>query len=447
MTALDPMAAALQVERFIASCKVNGENGALWRRTDAADSKTPRTFYHGSAGVALFYIELHRATGDNGYLAEATSAGEELLAYVARKDQLTIGFYSGWPGFVFVLNELFKASDDLRFKAGATLCLEKMMAQSEPIGGGVGWIEPMPFSDITGKTGDREVIDLSVGAAGAGVILLYAHREGLHAKALHWARQTADRLLEVAEQTEDGPRWLMMTDMPFPFTAPNFAHGGAGVAYFLADLATVNEDSTAGGFAGNTTYIDVAIAAARYVQSRSVPQDQGHLVCHNEEEQPPSLFYLGVCHGPAGTGRLMYLLHQITGDSRWLDWLHDNMQGLLGTGVPEVRTSGLWQNYGQCCGDAGIGDYALSLYSTTGRADYLKLAERIAVTALANASNIRDGIGWAQAEHRSRPDFLETQTGYMQGAAGLGSFLLHLATHEQATPAKIALPETPFATA
>lgn len=68
-----------------------------------------------------------------------------------------------------------------------------------------------------------------------------------------------------------------------------------------------------------------------------------------------------------------------------------------------------------------------------------------------NASNLVaaalkavEGLGWSQAEHRSRPDFVETQTGYMQGAAGLGSFLLNLATHSGPVSAKIALPETPF---
>ena len=31
------------------------------------------------------------------------------------------------------------------------------------------------------------------------------------------------------------------------------------------------------------------------------------------------------------------------------------------------------------------------------------------------------------SEHRTRPDELATHTGYMQGAAGIGSFFLHLA--------------------
>jgi hypothetical protein len=42
------------------------------------------------------------------------------------------------------------------------------------------------------------------------------------------------------------------------------------------------------------------------------------------------------------------------------------------------------------------------------------------------------------------PEFIETQTGYMQGAAGIGSFLLHLATNDADVVAKIPLPDVPF---
>ena len=44
---------------------------------------------------------------------------------------------------------------------------------------------------------------------------------------------------------------------------------------------------------------------------------------------------------------------------------------------------------------------------------------------------------------RIRPEFTQTQTGYMQGAAGMGSFFLHLATIED-NPVKIPLLATPF---
>ena len=36
------------------------------------------------------------------------------------------------------------------------------------------------------------------------------------------------------------------------------------------------------------------------------------------------------------------------------------------------------------------------------------------------------GLKWIQAEHRVRPEELEAQVGFMQGAAGIATALLHL---------------------
>ncbi|HJL60377.1 MAG TPA: lanthionine synthetase LanC family protein [Pseudomonadales bacterium] len=426
---------ALKTERFLSENEVRTNDGIAFRRIPGG--KPAHTLYHGSAGVLMFYIELYVATGDQSYLTTAISAGNELLAFVNRKaaakDFVPSAFYSGWPGYIYVLNELSKATDDDQYRQGALSALQRLTCQSSEIGGGIGWIEPIPFSDITGIKGEREVIDLSVGAAGAGVIYLYAFREGL-IEDLELAVKTADRLLEVAEKTEDGLRWLMMVDMAFPFTAPNFAHGGAGVGYFLADLFIETN---------NQAYLDAAISAADYVKTRAVGQSDGFLVCHTEEQQPATTFYLGVCHGPAGTGRLMYLLHKITGNDEYLDWLEGNFKGLVNTGAPETRSDGLWQNLGQCCGDAGIGDYALYLYHATANETYLEYAKRTA-EHMVQSADPTSGLSWSQAEHRNRPEFLEVQTGYMQGAAGIGSFLLHLGSVIDNNPVKLIMPETPF---
>ncbi len=420
----------LEVDAFIDSC---ASGDGRWRRTAASSKPGPRTLYHGSAGIVLFRLELHRATGEQHHIDAAVHAGDDIVRHLADESFVTIGFYSGWPAYIFVLNELAKASGERRFRDAAATATERMTAQSEPLGAGIGWIEPMPFSDITGLTGDREVLDLSIGAAGAGLGYLYAHRQRLVPNALDMAIATADRLLEMSIETDDGPNWLMMADMPFPFTAPNFAHGAAGVGYFFADLYRATDEPR---------FLDAAIAAAGYVEAKTEPSGDGHLVCHTDEN--PGLFYLGVCHGPPGTDRLMVLLEEITEDERWLTWAHANIAGLMATGAPETRSDGLWHNRGQCCGDAGIGDYALSMYRATGRPEYRELAERIGASIL-EASTLTDGLrSWTQAEHRTRPDFVEEQTGYMQGAAGIGSFLLHLATIDALVVSKINLPDSPF---
>ena len=49
------------------------------------------------------------------------------------------------------------------------------------------------------------------------------------------------------------------------------------------------------------------------------------------------------------------------------------------------------------------------------------------ISAMAGVAHFH-GLAWDQAEHRARPDWVQRQTGYMQGAAGIGGFLLHFGT-------------------
>ena len=227
-----------------------------------------------------------------------------------------------------------------------------------------------------------------------------------------------------------------MSDIPFPFTAPNFAHGGAGVGYFFGRLFEAT---------GDRRFLDAASEAARYVVSRMYRVGDGALVCHTEELQPPE-FYLGQCHGPAGTGRLFTFLARLTGDASLLSPLDTMMRGLEGIGAPSTRSWGWWNNYGRCCGDSGLGDAALLFAGTPStdiqRAGYLSLAHACASVVEEHSESSNGMRSWTQAEHRARPRFVQAQTGYMQGAAGIGSFLVHLATHDRVGgPLRIALPD------
>jgi hypothetical protein len=81
----------------------------------------------------------------------------------------------------------------------------------------------------------------------------------------------------------------------------------------------------------------------------------------------------------------------------------------------------------------------------TGEAAYRDLAARCADVIVANSELSAKGRSWRHAEHRDRPEFVQAQTGYMQGAAGIASFLLHLATTQAGSPVKIAMPDWPKA--
>ena len=99
---------------------------------------------------------------------------------------------------------------------------------------------------------------------------------------------------------------------------------------------------------------------------------------------------------------------------------------VLTSGIPEQRTPGFWNNVSQCCGSAGVAQFMLDLYGVTRDPKYLAFAEKMTADLLARATRDDSGTRWVQAEHRVRPEQLVAQTGYMQGAAGIGTWLLRL---------------------
>ena len=53
------------------------------------------------------------------------------------------------------------------------------------------------------------------------------------------------------------------------------------------------------------------------------------------------------------------------------------------------------------------------------------MVDRVRTNTLSRATAEADGLKWIQAENRVSPNDLVAQTGYMQGAAGVGAFYLH----------------------
>jgi lantibiotic modifying enzyme len=223
-------------------------------------------------------------------------------------------------------------------------------------------------------------------------------------------------------------------DPSFPRVMPNFSHGTAGIAYFLATLFKATKEPR---------FLDAAYAGARYLRAVAKTDNDACLVFHDQPDNP-GLFYLGWCHGPAGTARLFYQLYTITHDNTWMTWVRRSANGILDSGIPEQRTPGFWNNVSQCCGNAGVAQFFLDLSSVTNDRRYLDFAERMTADLLARAT--RDGAGtrWVQAENRTQPDLLVAQTGYMQGAAGIGTWLLHLDAAQHRRAAFVHFPDSPW---
>ncbi|MEM6999940.1 MAG: lanthionine synthetase LanC family protein [Pseudomonadota bacterium] len=426
---------ANRVHHWLERYRIDTQHGCAWGVAAERPDKALPTLYAGGAGIALMYLELAEVLQESAHIRLAAAAADQILSQ--RNDFApTCAPMGGWAGYMFVFNELMLRTKELRFRDAAHECAQRQRDSAEQIGNGIGWIQEMPYAKLTGHAGVREIHDMSEGAAGAGTYWLYADEHNIHPSALQWSVQVADRLLEVAEPAPGGLRWQLMPDIPWPFDAPNFAHGTAGVAYFFARMYERAREHK---------YLAAALAGAGHVQAVAEQMPGGgHLVPHVLNDGRPNRFYLGICHGPPGTARLFYLLHKLTGDAEWQAWSRDLDTGLISLGAPEKRGRGYWNNVSQCCCDAGIGEHAINLFRATGDQFYLDLAQRVAAELLRRAEVVGDGLCWPQAEHRTQPDFVQRQTGYMQGAAGVASFFIHLGSTLMGQPVKIQFPDSPY---
>lgn len=408
------LSAAEDAARWVRSTGIRTNAGLTWP-SDPADPKSATDLYSGTPGVILFLLELHHATGKPEYLAEARAGADALLAALpAEKDT---GLYTGIAGIGFTLGEAYRATKDEKYREGMRTAVRMLTERATDKGAGVQW------SDVT---------DIISGGAGTGLFLLHAGKILNDPAATKLAARAADRLIELGVPEYDGLRWSM--DPKFPRRMPNFSHGTAGIAYFLARV--YDETRT-------RKYLDASILGGRYLQAIARTVGDICLIPHNQPDGL-DLYYLGWCHGPAGTARLWYQLAQSSGDRQWMRWVERSANALTRSGIPEQRTPGFWNNVSQCCGSAGVAQFFLDLYRVRSDAAYLAFAKKMTADLLARGTRDDKGLRWIQAEHRVRPELLIAQTGYMQGAAGIGVWLLRLDAAENGRATFIRLPDSPF---
>lgn len=406
--------AALKAGAWIASAEIRSPEGLSWPAVPPDPKTVGLDLYSGVPGVVLFHVQAYYATGDQSYLDRARGGADFLLAKAL--SVASPGLYEGLSGIGFALEETFKASRDERYRRGFLDILSRIAASAKAAGAGIEW----------GST-----TDIISGGAGTGLFLVYAYHETGDKAWLDLAAKAGSRLVELGRPGAGGLKWAM--DPEFPRLMPNFSHGTAGIAYFLTALHRETR---------RAEFLEAALAGAKYLLSVANTEGGSCLIFHDEPDNK-DLYYLGWCHGPVGTARLFFLLARETGDASWLDWVRRSANSLLQSGIPEHETPGFWNNAGICCGLAGVGEFFLDLHAELGDEAYLDFAERVASRLLAKAA-VEDGrMSWIQAEHRTRPDLVFAQTGYMQGAAGIGVYLLRMAAAGR-TMRRVVFPDTPF---
>jgi lantibiotic modifying enzyme len=408
---------AVRAERWIRASRVRTPDGLAWPADPRNASSVGRDFYNGTPGVVLFLLELYDATGDRAILDDAIAGARDLEAALAAGGEFDGGLYTGAAGIGFVLAETWKRTGDARHRAAAKKAVALLRSHARPAGAGVEW---------------SDSADIISGGAGITLFLLRAARDLDEDGAIDLAAKAGRRLATLGRSAEGGLKWAISPAVPALY--PNFSHGTAGAAYTLATLYGVTREKT---------FLDTALAGTTYLEAVADRSNGACKVFHHEPDGL-DLYYLSWCHGGAGTARLYYRLSDVTGEAKWLDGVHCFARGITAMGAPVRRSPGYWQNISQCCGNAGVGEFFLSLHRLWPDRGYLEVARQAADDILERGEEAGPGMKWVQAEHRVRPEFRVAQTGRMQGAAGVGSIFLRLDGFAAGREPRTILPDSPW---
>jgi rhamnogalacturonyl hydrolase YesR len=431
--------AAKEAARWIRSTGERTANGLIWRPDPDRPEKTatisaPQTIYSGNAGIVLFLLELYRATGETEYLDDAVAGADEIVAtwrdaltfeFLLPLPNVNLDFNHGLSGTMFVLEQLYQETVDQRYRATALAIVAEIVTAAKPVDGGVAWM-----GAESAAIGDGNIV----------LNLLWAAKTFDDPSLIELAKSAGDVILAKAEpDPRGGWRWkgfpLESIGAPEGAFMPNFEFGTAGVAYVMARLY---EET------GDDRFLEAAREGEANIEALATVTNDSALLFFREPDHT-DLFYLGYCGGPVGTARLPFLLHTITGEARYLEWAERFARGVMTSGVPEKQTPGLWNVVCQCCGTAGILDFIVSLWIATGKVEYRDYARRVADQTLSHSTNL-DGKGnrWYQAWTRTTPWDVTAETGYMIGAAGVGSAALRLHLAEEGRYSAPLFPDNPF---
>lgn len=416
------------------------ESGGGVLFSGAAETRAPPQpqIYGGSAGVLLF-LENAAAVLDDARaraLADATYKGLLATRRNTESGALTwmphgmkegaAGLYTGDAG----IGAAFLTRGRLRNERAAIQAAaevgDSLVARGVANGDQLSW--------------DQQV-EVIFGASGTILFLLDLADETKDESYLNAAQSAARWLIAKgdAETSKQDPkqrllhwRWQLAGDSPYV----NFSHGTAGVAYALARVGAAASDAACAQASRD--------AAAWLMEQGTATGDLFSFPVVAGDKTTMA----GWCHGPPGTARLFLLLHQQTGDPRYLDVALASARWVMAQAPAPKEGGAMAATFPPsfCCGVAGVLDFFCDLYRVTGKKEFADFARRagdyLVQTAAPEADGkADDGVRWARGVNAHGAGKEEHAVDLMQGAAGEGLALLRLATLEVANDPVRHLPD------
>lgn len=413
------------------------QDGIFWEYEPLEHTPGGHSLFSGDGGVALTFLQLWQETGEQHYLDVAIAHAQSLsnrwehgrltpelsqrgLAGLEKIPGGEWSYYLGAVGPAYVLLEVGRAADRRDLVDAGLAILDETIRQGHHADG-------LYWSGFPGILFD----------GGTLVVLAWAYDVFHKPEYAQAVEQGADVVLSKAIRHDVGLSWqglVFETSGPGAKAEwPGFEFGTAGVGYLLARAYQVT---------GRQDFLDAALQGERYLQSIAVPVGDGTLIPYTTTRS--DIFYLGNCHGPAGTSRLAQELFNITGDDSHEQWRTSLYRGLLGSGAPQTHSAGYWHTSTLCCGTAAIAHFGIGLWSATGDEQYRRFALG-AARQLAGESFLEgEHAVWSEAFVRVEPSYVSARSSYLAGNAGIIAVLVEAERIKRGEKPTLRLPEDPY---
>lgn len=351
---------------------------AWWSSPHPVVGNVPiRDLYAGSAGTALFLCALYRETRDRRFLDIALQCASWLHTTepVVPVEGDMPGLYFGICGSGLLFLRLHELTGDARWLDRALEVGEhsaRMVAHSP---------------------------DIMTGRAGTGLFQLALWKVLGHSPSLHRAVHEANSLLHC--RSADQPTWIIP---PAHETLSGnayigFAHGSAGIGYFLSECALACKDAEM--YRACSSLADWIIDIGRPCLSDGSGLSWGAM----EKDNPTAVNW---CHGATGITRFLLKVHELTGHAAHLNATYRAARMIAHTS---------WHGTTLCHGLAGNADVLVDVWRQSGDDTHLEAAKRLGE----NLAAFRTEEGWPSEELSTVcPDL-------MIGQAGVGAAYLRLA--------------------
>jgi rhamnogalacturonyl hydrolase YesR len=336
----------------------------------------PCSLQYGAAGVGLFLASALDLVDD---------AGRDRLAWLARWTRDTLrrpaerpqGLYFGCAGSAWFLLDAAEALGDAELReAACRLALT---------------LRPLP-----------RLADVTHGSSGIGMTLLHFHEVTGRPEFLEGAHRLAEQVAAAARVQGGQTLWPQPDAAGRETAFYGFAHGTAGIAYFLL---------AAHGATGDPGLLTCARAAVDTLVEVAEVHDGCAYWAHGPTRATRWTYW---CNGSSGVGGTLLRAHLALGDERCLE--------LAGQAAEAVFRDRWHSTLGQCHGLAGNGEFLLDMHQLLGDARYLEMAREMA-EVLYTHRICRDG-----QVRFANDSLLEVSPEYGVGTSGVGAFYRRLAT-------------------